>query len=198
MRLLPDASTEFANSIPDRISGPTTDRSLVADLQEHVQTLPMQAPSARVAEFNTKGTELWNLSTRLSRSDDAPQQRLLYLLRAFAFGLLDCAQLRRSISSANCVRLLKVAFKAAKFCINSDALEHALKVLERVASYLEEFDKIDEELSPEDIALRAKLKSEYHILRTTLVSDHTHFGWRFTRSLLSARHGNHRSLMLRN
>ncbi|TID24359.1 SPO22-domain-containing protein [Venturia nashicola] len=159
---------EFANSIPDRINGPTTDRSLIADLQEHVQTLPIQAPSARVGEFNTKGTDLWNLSTRLSRCDDAPQKRLLCLLRVFAFGLLDCAQLRRSISSANCVRLLKVAFKAAKFCITSDALEHGIKVLERVAAYLEEFDKMEEELSPEDTALRAKLKSEYHILRTTL------------------------------
>lgn len=176
MRLLTKASTEFANSISDRINGPTTDRSLVADLQEHVQLLPMQAPSARVGEFNTKGTNLWNLSTRLSRSNDAPQKRLLCLLRVFAFGLLDCAQLRRSISSANCVRLLKVAFKAAKFCITSDALEHSLKVLERVAAYLEEFDRIEEELSPEDAALRAKLKSEYHILRTTLVSGDTHAG----------------------
>lgn len=134
----------------------------------------MQAPSARVAEYNTKGTDLWNLSTRLSRSKDAPQKRMLCLLRVFSFGLLDCAQLRRSISSANCVRLLKVAIKAAKFCITSDALEHGLKVLERVATYLEEFDKIEEELSPDDLALRAKLKSEYYILRTTLVSNHTH------------------------
>ncbi|QDS73641.1 hypothetical protein FKW77_002299 [Venturia effusa] len=160
---------EFANSISDRIDGPTTDRNLLSELQEFVQTLPMQAPSARVSDFNTKGTELWNFSTRLSRSDAAPQKRLLFcLLRVFAFGLLDCAHLRRSISSANCVRLLKVALKAAKFCIASDALEQSLKVLERVAAYLEEFEKIEEGLSPEDNALRAKLNSEYHILRTTL------------------------------
>lgn len=158
----------------------------------------MQAPSARVAEFNTKGTDLWNLSTHLSRSNDAPQKRLLCLLRVFAFGLLDCAQLRRSISSANFVRLLKLAFKAAKFCITSDALEHGLKVLERVAAYLEDFDKIEEELSPEDTALKAKLKSEYHILRTTLVSGDTHTRRRSTHSLFSSRHGNHQSSMSRN
>lgn len=129
----------------------------------------MQAPTARVADFNAKGTHLWNLSTRLNRGDDAPQKRLLCLLRVFAFGLLDCAQLRRSISSTNCVRLLKVAFKAAKFCIASDALDHGLRVLERVAAYLEEFEKTQEELSSEDAAMRAKLRSEYYILRTTFV-----------------------------
>lgn len=171
---LTDTSIEFANSIPDRISRPDTNRALLSDLQEHVQTLPMQAPSARVSEFNTMGTDLWNLSTRLSRTNDAPQKRLLCLLRAFSFGLLDCAQLRRSVSSANCVRLLKVAVKAAKFCITSDALEQALKVLERVAAYLEEFDKLGEDLSAEDSSLRAKLKSEYHILRATWVSGDAH------------------------
>jgi hypothetical protein len=168
------ASTDFANSIADRVKGPTTDRSLASDLQQHVQTLPMHAPSARVGEFNSKGTDLWNLSTHLSRGNDAPQKRLLCLLRVFAFGLLDCAHLRRANSTASCVRLLKVAFKAAKFCITSDALDHGIKVLERVAAYLEEFDKIEEELSPDDAALREKLKTEYYILRTTMVSHVTH------------------------
>jgi hypothetical protein len=174
VKLLAHPSTDFANSIPDRINGNASDRSLVVDLQDHVQTLPLQAPTARVGEFNSKGTELWNISTRLSRGNDAPQKRLICLLRVFAFGLLDCAHLRRSISSANCVRLLKVAFKAAKFCFTSDALDHGLKVLERVAAYLEEFDKVEKELSPEDAAVREKLKAEYFILRMTLVSNTVH------------------------
>jgi hypothetical protein len=174
VNLFAHASADFANSIPDRISGPTTDRSLNAALQEHVQTLPLQAPSTRVGEFNSRGTDLWNLSTRLSRGKNVPEKRLLCLLRVFAFGLLDCAQLRRSISSAKCVRLLKVAFKAAKFCITSDAYDHALKVLERVAAYLEDFDKVEEELSTEDATLREKLKAEYYILRTILVGHVTH------------------------
>jgi hypothetical protein len=133
-----------------------------------------------VGEFNSKGTDLWNLSTRLGRSTDAPQKRLLCLLRVFAFGLLDCAHLRRSNHSANCVRLLNVAFKTAKVCLALDALDHGLKVLERVAAYLDEFDKIEEELSPEAGSLREKLKAKYFILRTTLVSNITHVPWAYT------------------
>jgi hypothetical protein len=174
VNVLAHASTDFANSIPARISGRTIDCSLDTALQEHVQSLPLQVPSARVGEFNSKGTDLWNLSTRLSRGNDAPQKRLLCLLRVFAFGLLDCAQVWRSNSSANCIRLLKVAIKTAKFCITSDVLDPGVKVLERVAAYLEDYEKIEEELRPDDAAIRQKLKAEYYILRTTLVSHATH------------------------
>jgi hypothetical protein len=131
----------------------------------------MQAPAAQLWELNSKGTELWNLSTRLSRSSEALDKRVLYLLRVFSFGLLDSAHLGRSISGANCVRLLKVAIKAAKLCLTGDALEHGVKVLERVASYLEELEKGGDKLSTEDGATREMLKAEYFVLRTTLVSS---------------------------
>lgn len=67
-----------------------------------------------------------------------------------------------------CVRLLKVALKAAKYCIQQDQLDLATKSLELAAEYMDELAKRD--LEEEDGEVQKRLKAEYFVLRTALVS----------------------------
>jgi hypothetical protein len=67
------------------------------------------------------------------------------------------------------VRLLKVAFKAAKFCLDGDELELGVKVLERAAAYVEDLGSADTQLVLEDESVRQRLVAEYYVMRTALV-----------------------------
>jgi hypothetical protein len=67
------------------------------------------------------------------------------------------------------VRLLKVAFKAAKGCMQCGQGEQGVKVLERAAALCEELDKEGLVILKEDEAVRSRLVAEYYVLRTTLV-----------------------------
>jgi hypothetical protein len=138
-------------------------------LHSHILTLPVALGSARLGEFDAKGTELWNLSTRLNRSNEAYDKKTLCLLRVFSFNLLVSAHRKQSKTSTNCVRLLKVAFKAAKFCLNAIEIERGVKVLERAATLVEELNGEFSELAREDEPVRERLVAEYYVLRTTLV-----------------------------
>jgi hypothetical protein len=131
--------------------------------------LPIALNSARLAEFDAKGTELWNLSTRLNRSSETHDKRHLCLLRVFAFNLLDSAHRKQRKTKVNCVRLLKVAFKAAKFCLDGDEVELGVKILERAAAYVVELNSEESQFTPEDEPVRGRLEAEYYVLRTTLV-----------------------------
>jgi hypothetical protein len=159
----------FANSVADRITKGSANTLLTSDLLSHILTLPITLASARLSEFDTKGAEIWNLSTRLNRSSEVYDKKTLCLLRVFAFNLLDSAHHRQSKTSANCVRLLRVAFKAAKFCLVAGEVELSVKVLERAAAHVEELSNEDNQFGPEDEPVRARLTAEYYVLRTTLV-----------------------------
>jgi len=138
--------------------------------------------TAKREELDQLGTELWNLSTRLrredlqpngkSREDVARRNRAIVLLRVFSFLLLDSAsgQGTKSRERKTCIRLMKVALKAAKVCIERDELDSAVKVLERAADYQEALSqRVDaEELDGAELGNR--LRVEYFAVRTTLVS----------------------------
>ena len=70
----------------------------------------------------------------------------------------------------NCMRLMKVALKAAKVCIENKEVEGATKVLERAAEYQELLGQTADELDGE-AELGERLCLEYFALRTTLVSE---------------------------
>lgn len=136
--------------------------------------------NAKQDELDKVGTELWNLSTRLRRDDaehegrnkeDATRKsRILCLLRAFAFLLLDSVdgQGTKGRQRKGCIRLMRVALKAARVCIEGNELSNAIKVLERAAEYQEVLGKEGER--GEDIELANRLRVEYFAVRTTLVS----------------------------
>lgn len=144
----------------------------------------MQASStvaAKQDELDRLGTELWNLSTRLRRTEVQPngktkeevsgQNRSLCLLRVFSFLLLDSAsgQASKGRERKNSIRLLKVALKAAKVCIDNSELSGATKTLERAADYQEALSKESDEESVEEYELGDSLRLEYFAVRTALV-----------------------------
>lgn len=161
------------------------DTSLLDDIQVQVRCLPLSyssAVSSRQDELDKLGTELWNLSTRLRRDilgvdgklqEDQVRKKLsVCFLRVFSFFLLDSAGYHpKSRQRKGCTRLMKVALKAAKVCIENKELGHATKVLERAAEYQEVLSQEVRDAPGEEHELAARLQLEYFAVRTALVGD---------------------------
>lgn len=186
-RVLPFQSVShlaaFASALTNRFSLPC-DATLLEELQVHICGLPLPSSSAIAAkqdELDRIGTELWNISTRLKREDSSNpsnkdvvsrRTRPLCLLRVFAFLLLDTAggQATTAQEWTQRTRLMKVALKAAKVCIENNELESATKVLERAAGYQEAMAKDPNGESNEEVQLDERLRAEYFAIRISLVS----------------------------
>ncbi|KAF1852174.1 SPO22-domain-containing protein [Cucurbitaria berberidis CBS 394.84] len=170
----------FASSLTKRLEN-SHDASLISDLQTQTRGLPLPASSttsAKQYELDKLGTELWNLSTRLRRDEAGPdgkekeetarKNRILCLLRAFAFLLLDSAggQGAKGRQCKSCIRLMKIALKAARVSIEGNEPGTATKVLERAAEYQDVLSKAGE--SGGEAELADRLRAEYFAVRTTL------------------------------
>jgi hypothetical protein len=72
-------------------------------------------------KLNTLGTDLWNLCTRLQRGApyhaDVSQERLLVLVRTFAFFVLALSHPRDNPTHRDLMRLVKLAIKAGRSCM---------------------------------------------------------------------------------
>lgn len=162
-----------------------TDTTIADDIQAQIHLLPFPASPivlAKQEELDTLGTELWNLTTRLGRDEAgtnkppsdaaARKSRALPFLRAFAFLLLDSAggQGNKGGQCKNCIRLIKVALKAARVCIRDNELGIATKVLERAADYQHVLSQEGEDNRREERELADGLSAQYFAVRTTLVS----------------------------
>jgi hypothetical protein len=176
--------TAFASALANRLET-SRDRILAEDLRAQIRSLPLPATSAATAkqdELEQLGTELWNTSTRLRRdishtdgrvSEEASRKNNeAGLLRVFSFLLLDSAgsQAVKGRERKNCIRLMKVALKAAKWCIESKEVDNATKVLERAAEYQEILCQ-EGESERGEAELGERLRVEYYALRTALVSS---------------------------
>ncbi|XP_014560370.1 hypothetical protein COCVIDRAFT_89663 [Bipolaris victoriae FI3] len=172
----------FATALIQRVEG-GDDTTIADDLQSHIRTLPLQASStvlAKQEELDRLGTELWNLTIRLRRDETdvtirssditANRKRTLSLLRAFSFLLLDSAggHDTKHRQRKNCIRLMKVALKAARVCIQGDELTTATKVLERAADYQDVLSQEGEDKRREEKELADDLRAQYFAVRTTL------------------------------
>ncbi|KAH7398979.1 meiosis protein SPO22/ZIP4 like-domain-containing protein [Phaeosphaeria sp. MPI-PUGE-AT-0046c] len=156
--------------------------SLVNDLQTQIRGLPLLASSAvgaRQDELDRLGTQLWNLSTRLQRDGPAvigklkdqnsTKDHVLCLLRTFSFLLLDTASTpAKRRPQKSCIRLMKVALKAARVCIAFKELSNATKILERAAEYQDVLSKNAEGATCDDSAGAKDLRMQYFAVRTTL------------------------------
>lgn len=158
----------FANSID--LSSPT----LIPDLRTKIPFFPAENIQSKHRNvFENKGTDLWNLATRLNRNihdDDKSndeQTTKIALLRVFAFGMLDSAASSRTKMAKQeqtCVRMVKVAFKCIKACVDAGELDFASKVASRAAGWLSEGEEVLQD------HLRKKLGGEYFVWRMALVS----------------------------
>ena len=180
-----DHRAAFASSLTKRIENAHDDPTLLDDLQTHIRGLPLQASLVVIAkqdELDRLGTELWNQATRLHRhqyaADDQPkdpksfENRGIPLLRAFSFFLLETAggQGTKGRQRKSCVRLVKVALKAARVCIEGNELQIATKVLGSAAEYQDVLSKEVEAELKEEEELEEGLRAQYFAMRMTLVS----------------------------
>ncbi|KAF2762127.1 SPO22-domain-containing protein [Pseudovirgaria hyperparasitica] len=169
------ALLSFARSLPARLENDIYSTSIRNDLHKHVTSVPLNVSvvsATQQQDLDSMGTELWNLSTRMHRegmSTEKDKQRTLCLLRVFAFLLLDYGQQTTKSRSMgnNAVRVLKVALKASKFCIEAGELELSLKALERAADYVNASEKADDPMC-EQGNVPAKLRVEYYAIRIAL------------------------------
>ncbi|KAF3008729.1 hypothetical protein E8E13_009809 [Curvularia kusanoi] len=175
----------FASTLESRL-GNTRDTTLRPELQKHIRYLPLQSSpvaSAKRTELDKLGTKLWNLSTRLRRNDsdhdgedDKDKSReigsgvLLSLLRTYAFLLLDSAsgQKVRGRERKTCIRLLKIALKAAKGCVLTNDLDCATRVLEQAATYEETLNGMGRQKDGDDVSIASRLQLEYFTVRAAL------------------------------
>jgi hypothetical protein len=175
----------FASNLSKRVDAGNNEAALIGELQVQIRGLPLQASSAVTAkqdELDRLGTELWNQATRLRRNDSdtdtqpkdatAYKTRILPFLRAYAFLLLDSAagQGPKVPQRKSCIRLIKVALKAAGVCIEGNELVVAMKVLERAAEYEDVLSKRGEGENDKDGELADGLRAKYFAMRTALVS----------------------------
>ncbi|KAI0588960.1 SPO22 domain-containing protein [Pyrenophora tritici-repentis] len=172
----------FATSLTKRIES-GRDPALLDDLQTHIRGLPLLASPIVIAkqdELDRLGTELWNQATRLRRNhlgaDDQPndatsfENRSILLLRVFSFFLLATAGGHgiKGPKRTSCVRLIKVALKAARVCIESNELQIATKVLECAAEYQAILSKETEGERREEAKLVEGHRAHYFAMRMTL------------------------------
>ncbi|KAF2497692.1 SPO22-domain-containing protein [Lophium mytilinum] len=173
----------FADSLSTRLTSSPFDATLATDLQAQITSLPLLASTALNAkrnELDKVGTELWNTSTRLKReeSQEGSGKQVLCLLRAFAFLLLESAAAglkRKGATGADgrdegaVVRLMKVALKSSRVCLEAGMVDVCAKVMERAATLeLELVGEKETETDPESDEASRKLRVEYMVLRSAL------------------------------
>lgn len=177
-------STAFAQKLPRRLSSSANESACIEELQAHIRSLPLQASSTVTAkrnELDAIGIDLWNLSTRLRRDEpdaaletgnNAIRNKMICLVRVFAFLLLDTAgrQAAKGIETKSCIRLMKIALKTAKTCLEFLELDSATKVLERAADYQEILEKPNDGDKNNVDGVVGRIRAEYFVVRTTLVS----------------------------
>jgi hypothetical protein len=189
---LPDRYTHlppaFAATLVKRIEA-GSHVPLIPEIQVQIRGLPLKTSSAVIAkqdELDKLGTELWNQATRL-RSDKhdirgvpndstADKANVVPFLRAYAFLLLDSAGARGKDGRKrkSCIRLMKVALKAARVCIEGSELEVATKVLELAAEYEEVLSKRAESERDADVELADGLRVQYFAVRMMLAWRQDH------------------------
>lgn len=136
-------------------------------------------------ELESHAIDLWNLATRSRRDGSQADVRVsgdveyrnhaVGLLRVFSFLLLDSAggHSVKNKERKNCIRLMKLALKAGRWCIENKAVDNATKVLVRAADYLEILGTEGETNDGAEFELGERLCVEYFALRTALVSTVT-------------------------
>lgn len=139
--------------------------------------------TAKRDELDKLGTELWNLTTRLRREEprhngksqenEGQDSSLVCVLRAYAFFVLESAssQSVKGRERKPCIRLMKVALKAAKICILGHEVESAQRVLQSAASYEDILVNTGQHDRSCEVEVAKRLRLEYFAVRTALVGQ---------------------------
>ncbi|KAI4718779.1 hypothetical protein E4T48_05036 [Aureobasidium sp. EXF-10727] len=174
------AYLDFSAQLVRRLDSGNVNAVTMKELEGTLKIKTPRSPAAKAVDFDRLGTQIWNAAIRL-KDQSSPilktWPQLEPQLRVLAYFLLDTAQ--RSYvkhgsrkSSQNLVRILKTALKAARICINANALELCTMLFEKAAEHVEhkqdpptEYKK-DKQESEADEMLR-ELAADYYLLRAT-------------------------------
>jgi hypothetical protein len=140
------------------------DTSLFSDIQTQIRGLPL-LPSSTLAAKQDE-----TLTDGKSKNSATNKDLSICLLRTFAFLLLDssAAQAKGRLRKS-CIRLMKVALKAARVCIENSEFSNATKILERAAEYQDILGKEANGPDGDEGEAAHRLRMEYFAVRTTLV-----------------------------
>lgn len=169
---------DFLATLPDRLRAIPWDASLSSDLKAYINSIQTSSQLFTVAltaedNVDVKATNLWNIATEIKRGDvlESSQLRVLALTRGFAFLLLDAAVTQATLprrDEKTALRLLRVACKATRFCIEQGQLDLCANILQRAADHEHVLESgVDGELEHE----RHRVRTEYLGLRTLLVGS---------------------------
>ncbi|KAH8883678.1 SPO22-domain-containing protein [Thozetella sp. PMI_491] len=176
-----DHKLDFARDLGSRLSSApdsteTTD-CLAQEIEKHISVLHgyHQKPgslSSWAQELEQQGVPLWNLCNRLSRecpADSGRSKRLFLASRVFAFHLLAFSWQIECTETRNAIRLMKVALKAGRSCIEGSELDLSVLVLEKAADYCSLLKSDNDDPSMlDEIGNGRSLLMEYLILRAAL------------------------------
>ncbi|CCF34294.1 hypothetical protein CH063_06320, partial [Colletotrichum higginsianum] len=168
-------------------SDPPAIDSLLAELKPQLQAIANFTTISRAkshrAGLDRKGTELWNLCTRLRREDvdGVPPARRKLLLQSRVFSFFMIAVARNSSPGAkpqiaDVVHLTRLMLKAGKMCIDDESIRTSTNTLKlanaifsKGAGYVADLGELQKTmLGPDDLIECKRLDSEYYILRTAL------------------------------
>lgn len=168
-------------AIPDSLS-----RGIEAHIKQSLPLITTPFSAGKASKFDSLGTDLWNHSAQPIHGDDLscdPQATATdkaqfgVLVRVFALLLLDTAHrssTHRSQDPDQKVRLLKIALRTSRLCLNKDALELAIQALEICSQNVTESSEPPPLLcithtpnaeETEDEAYCKVLTGEYYLLR---------------------------------
>ncbi|KAK2055776.1 SPO22-domain-containing protein [Colletotrichum caudatum] len=186
----PTSFTAFSQTLLRRLpsaNDPPAIDSLLAELKPQMETIVNFHAASRaklqLGEMDAKGTELWNVCTRLRRDDvpGAPPTRGKLLLRSRAYAFFMIAVARGASPGAkprmaDVVHLTKLMLKAGRMCIDDDSIgastgtmKLATAIFTKGAGYVAALGELQKTmLGPDDLAECKRLESEYYILRTAL------------------------------
>ncbi|KAK6504736.1 hypothetical protein TWF481_006675 [Arthrobotrys musiformis] len=123
------------------------------------------------AGLDSRGTELWNMTTKLLRSEkpsDVENKNTHLKLRHLAYLTLDCAQRTCGRTTQGGLRLVKIAVKAGKTYLDHNEVSLADSVLSNAAKYIDDLSKNATPLQADEEMESINLECEFLIQRIEL------------------------------
>ncbi|THY47967.1 hypothetical protein D6C98_06905 [Aureobasidium pullulans] len=174
------AYLDFSAQLIRRLDSRNINAVTLKELAALTERTCLRPPTAKAMDFDRLGTQIWNAAIHLSDQSSPMLKTWPQLepqLRVLAFFLLDAAQRcyvkhGNKKSSQNLVRVFKTAMKAARICINANALDLCTRLFEKVADHVEHKQdpppehKKDKQESEADEMLK-ELTADYYLLRAT-------------------------------
>lgn len=172
--------TDFSAQLIRRLDSGNVNAVTLEGLAALTERACPRPPTAKAIDFDRLGTQIWNAAIHLSDQSSPMLKTWPQLepqLRVLALFLLEAAQRcyvkhGNKKSSQNLVRVLRTAMKAARICINANALDLCTRLFEKVADHVEHKQdpppehKKDKQESEADEMLK-ELAADYYLLRAT-------------------------------